>query len=107
MIETKAEEIKTIQGRNNTIDILRMACAILVIGIHTGLLYSNGVLPPIVERVNSFAVPFFAVISGYFLSANYEKKGHRYIYIYIEACFALFLHQYDLLHTDDECAAAR
>lgn len=74
------EKINTVSDRNNTVDILRMACAILVIGIHTGLLYSNGILPPIVERVNGFAVPFFAVTSGYFLSANYEKKGHRYIY---------------------------
>ena len=54
--------------RNNLIDIVKLLCAILVVGIHTRPFDSldSSILIGAIENLNSIAVPMFLVISGAF-----------------------------------------
>ena len=78
--------------RNNSIDVMRLICAILVVAIHTHPFYDIsselGVLGTIfIPRV---AVPFFFCVSGYFFikkieegTTNYWKTVNKVIKIYL------------------------
>ncbi len=62
--------------RNNSIDIFRYFCALLVVVIHTSPFYGSNLEPFGVflrEFVSRIAVPYFFVISGYFLFKKLEK----------------------------------
>ena len=68
------------QKRNNSIDIFRLICSIMVIMIHVspfieinesiGFFFST-----IFPRI---AVPFFFAVSGYFYHKKLEKSKHIY-----------------------------
>lgn len=59
---------KKISNRNNSIDIFRFVCAIMVVMIHTNPfvdknIYLGYIFSQIIPRI---AVPFFFLTSGYF-----------------------------------------
>lgn len=61
--------------RNNLIDIVRMFCAILVVGIHTRPFDSldSTNLVRAIEKLNSIAVPMFLVIAGAFFGRRLRR----------------------------------
>lgn len=80
--------------RNNLIDILKFVAAIMVVGIHTGPLNSFNILlnNVIFQGVARLAVPFFFVISAYFLFSKYKKnKDIEVLYLYIKRLGKLYL----------------
>ena len=67
--------------RNNLIDIVKLLCAILVVGIHTRPFDSldSSILIGAIENLNSIAVPMFLVISGAFdLLKAYFLRLHQF-----------------------------
>ena len=64
--------------RNNAIDIMKIIASFLVVGVHAGLL--EEISPQTAYLINSvfgrMAVPFFACVTGYFLS-NHERKNNN------------------------------
>lgn len=72
--------------RNDAIDAFRLVCAILVIIIHTNPFYDInkffGFL--ICQVVVRIAVPFFFVVSGYFLLLGLKRRGGQYAIRYIK-----------------------
>ena len=54
--------------RNYSIDFFKYLASLCIIAIHTNLFYEYGLIPNIVsvQIIARFAVPFFAVCSGYF-----------------------------------------
>lgn len=79
--------------RNNLIDIVRMFCAILVVGIHTrpfdSLDSSN--LVGAIEKLNSIAVPMFLVIAGAFFWKKVEKTGIIYAKKYLGRIVTMYI----------------
>lgn len=69
--------------RNITIDIFRLFAAFLVVSIHTGI-FDLTMLGPYAMRIKTLSVPFFAIVSGYFLSQNYvnnrQNGGGVFVY---------------------------
>lgn len=68
--------------RNITIDIFRLFAAFLVVSIHTGI-FDLTMLGPYAMRIKTLSVPFFAIVSGYFLSQNHvdnKQSGGGYSY---------------------------
>lgn len=68
--------MSTIARRNNSIDIFRYFCAVLVVIIHTEPFYTGdlsalGVF--LKEYLARIAVPFFFVVSGYFLFLKIDR----------------------------------
>ena len=65
-----------IRVRNNAIDIMKIVAAFFVAGVHAGLL--EDISPQIAYLISSvfgrMAVPFFACVTGYFLT-RHEKKN--------------------------------
>ena len=62
--------------RNSTIDLCKYIFSLMIIGIHTNLLFDvNPKVSFCLHIVFSMAVPFFAVCSGYFLSRAIARKG--------------------------------
>lgn len=57
---------KSIKGNLNTIDVFKLFCAILVIGIHTEPFSQYGMLDNAFGLLTRIAVPFFFVASAYF-----------------------------------------
>ena len=69
-----------ITNRNSTIDVLRLLAAFLVVFIHSGVHSLDGkvgFLGTILLVFGRLAVPFFFVVSGYFLYSNYDKQVSR------------------------------
>ncbi|MBL4931153.1 acyltransferase family protein [Clostridium paridis] len=67
----------------DSINIMRLACAILVITIHTSALFSLGEVPGatlsfVIARI---AVPFFFITTGYFIYEKYSKEGYLIKYL--------------------------
>lgn len=77
----KSSSMKTNHGRNSTIDALRLFAAFLVVFIHSGIHGLDGRVGALGTFILVFArlaVPFFFVVSGYFLySDNYKKQTAR------------------------------
>ena len=76
-----------------SIDFMRVICAILVVIVHTQSKGGDGVveytLTQIIPRV---AVPFFFMISGYFLSLSLTKKHDiRIIFKYLKRIIATYI----------------
>lgn len=71
------QENKT-KARNNSLDIVKFIAALLVVGVHANFL--NDISPTVAKVVNAalgrMAVPFFACVTGYFLT-KHEKKDSR------------------------------
>lgn len=67
--------------RNNTIDIIRLLFSFFVIAIHTALFSDFKYIFTVTLWVTSFAVPFFSIVSGYYLYSNFKKKGCGYTYL--------------------------
>lgn len=62
--------------RNYAIDLFKFVFSLMVIGIHTNVLYDvNENLGFFFRIIFSIAVPFFAVCSGYYLSRTIEKNN--------------------------------
>ena len=76
MVENMQEN-KT-KARNNSLDIVKFIAALLVVGVHANFL--NDISPTVAKVVNAalgrMAVPFFACVTGYFLT-KHEKKDSR------------------------------
>ena len=76
MVENMQEN-KT-KARNNSLDIVKFIAALLVVGVHANFL--NDISPTVAKVVNAalgrMAVPFFACVTGYFLT-KHEKKDNR------------------------------
>ena len=70
--------------RNNSIDLFRFVCAILVIIIHTSPFdfISERVTYIVVQILPRIAVPFFFCVSGYFCITKLEK-GEKWSFNYI------------------------
>ena len=70
-------------NRNNTIDVLRLVFAVLVVSIHTMALYCFGEDAWLATSmgVARIAVPFFFIITGYFFYPKVKKgkSGNTYI----------------------------
>jgi len=69
-------------NRNSTVDVLRLLAAFLVVFVHSGLHGLDGkvgFLGTILLVFGRLAVPFFFVVSGYFLYSSYEKQADRII----------------------------
>ncbi len=77
------------QSHNITIDILRLICAILVIGIHTETYHDT--LRVHMLRLEAIAVPFFAIVSGYFFIQNFSSKGYKYAFKYVMRLLLVYL----------------
>ena len=61
------------KSRNNSIDLFRLICAILVVVIHTEPFYDNAFGFFLKEYVARIAVPFFLVVAGYFYFSKLRK----------------------------------
>lgn len=76
MVENMQEN-KT-KVRNNSLDVTKFIAALFVVGVHANFL--NDISPAIAKVVNAsfgrMAVPFFACVTGYFLT-KHEKKDNR------------------------------
>ncbi len=79
--------------RNNSIDIFRYVCALMVVIIHTNP-FCTGSLAPLGVFLKQFfarvAVPYFFVVSGYFLFKKLdkdEKKGYLAAWSQIKTYF--------------------
>lgn len=70
------EDIYIMFTRNKTIDLMKYVASVLIIAIHTKLFFEiNSILNFItVDIVCRFAVPFFAICSGYFMTRKFENK---------------------------------
>ena len=67
-------------SRYNVIDIVKLFMAFLVIGAHVGTLFGTE-YPQFVEFVvESAAVPFFFICSGYFIQNKIVKKKRISMY---------------------------
>lgn len=61
--------------RNNTIDLMRLVCAVFILFIHVPLCGNDSAL---IIQIGRFAVPFFLLVSGYYVtpeSANKQLKS--------------------------------
>lgn len=67
--------METISKRNNSTDIFRYICALLVLSIHTDFLseYSASLSFFITQILARIAVPFFFSVSGYFFISKLEQ----------------------------------
>ena len=66
----------TMGKRINSIDIVRLLCAILVVAIHTQAIVWFKDLPNgSIQIITRIAVPFFFCTSGFFLEKSYQRKG--------------------------------
>ncbi|MGL5021646.1 MAG: hypothetical protein ACRC5R_06455 [Mycoplasmatales bacterium] len=61
--------------RNGTLDLMKLVCALSVVAIHAGVVFSNfngitkidnEVILSICRWGTRFAVPFFAIVSGFY-----------------------------------------
>jgi Uncharacterized protein conserved in bacteria len=67
----------------DSINVMRLICALLVITIHTSALFSLGQVPGatlswVIARI---AVPFFFITAGYFFYEKHNKKGYLRKYL--------------------------
>ncbi|MBK1810470.1 acyltransferase family protein [Clostridium sp. YIM B02505] len=67
----------------DSVNIMRMVCAILVIVIHTSAFYSLGKVPGAIfsNVIARIAVPFFFITTGYFFYEKYNREGYVKSYI--------------------------
>ncbi|MDD7794073.1 TraB/GumN family protein [Clostridium sp. 'White wine YQ'] len=75
--------METTKKTYDSINIMRLICAILVITIHTSALFSLGEVPGatlslVIARI---AVPFFFITVGYFFYEKYSQKGYLLKYL--------------------------
>ena len=77
------QENKT-KARNNSLDIVKFIAALLVVGVHANFL--NDISPTVAKVVNAalgrMAVPFFACVTGYFLT-KHEKNIKSLLSYYV------------------------
>lgn len=73
------------QTRNTSLDVLKGVAALFVIWIHEQF---PGVTGQLIDRVGSFAVPVFFLVSGYFSRKSSRKKLEKSIRhtLYLIAC---------------------
>ncbi|MBQ3068864.1 MAG: acyltransferase [Clostridia bacterium] len=67
-----------VKKRNNSIDLFRYVCALLVVIIHTEPFYGGelrGLGIFLKEFLSRIAVPFFFAVSGYFLFLKIDRDG--------------------------------
>ncbi len=66
------------QKRYDSINIMRMICAFLVISLHTSIFASInlGLNSIIAKGISRIAVPFFFISTGYFMVKNITKGGY-------------------------------
>lgn len=69
--------MKMVKKRNNSVDIFRLVCALLVVAIHTHpFIDQNEIVGFIaVDILPRIAVPFFFCVSGYYYYQGLQKKG--------------------------------
>ena len=76
------QENKT-KARNNSLDIVKFIAALLVVGVHANFL--NDISPTVAKVVNAalgrMAVPFFACVTGYFLTKHENPNISLTIFI--------------------------
>ena len=78
--------------RINSIDIVRMVAAILVIAIHTqAIMWFSDRANGNIQILTRVAVPFFFCTSGYFLQKGYVRKGCSAIATSIWKVFRLYV----------------
>jgi surface polysaccharide O-acyltransferase-like enzyme/uncharacterized protein YbaP (TraB family) len=67
----------------DSVNIMRMVCAILVIVIHTSAFYSLGNIPGAIfsNVIARIAVPFFFITTGYFFYEKCSREGYVKSYI--------------------------
>ncbi|GKU26443.1 acyltransferase family protein [Clostridium folliculivorans] len=67
----------------DSVNIMRMVCAILVIVIHTSAFYSLGKIPGAIlsNVIARIAVPFFFITTGYFFYDKYNREGYVKKYV--------------------------
>lgn len=67
--------------RNNSLDIMKFVAALFVVGVHANFL--NDIAPNASKLINEvigrMAVPFFACVTGYFLSKKERKNNKAWI----------------------------
>ncbi|MBL4931154.1 acyltransferase family protein [Clostridium paridis] len=75
----------------DSINIMRVICAILVITIHTSALYDLGKIPgeTLSLGIARIAVPFFFITAGYFYYERFNQKG--YLFKYLKRIFIYYL----------------
>ena len=71
--------IVTAEKENNTLFVIETICAFLVIEIHAKLFFANDFLTEYLLNISRIAVPFFFVISGYFLWNPDKNAVHKKI----------------------------
>lgn len=66
------------QKRYDSINIMRMICAFLVISLHTSIFASInlGLNSIVTKGISRIAVPFFFISTGYFMVRNINKSGY-------------------------------
>ena len=66
------------QKRYDSINIMRIICAFLVISLHTSIFASInlGLNSIIAKGISRIAVPFFFISTGYFMVKNITKGGY-------------------------------
>lgn len=74
--------------RNNSIDILKTVCSFMVVFIHAG---ENNTLGTYLKVICTCAVPFFFLVSGYYLSSNITAEKKEYFPRQLKKIGRLFL----------------
>ena len=70
----------TTERRINSVDIVRLLCAVLVVAIHTqAVIWFKDLPNGNIQILTHVAVPFFFCTSGYFLQKKYMRKGDKAI----------------------------
>ncbi len=66
------------QKRYDSINIMRMICAFLVISLHTSVFasFNSGLNNFVAKGISRIAVPFFFISTGYFMVNNLTKSGY-------------------------------
>lgn len=78
--------------RNNSLDIVRLICAMLVIAVHTRpFLLMQDYMDGGVQILVRIAVPFFFCTTGYFLKESVSKTGITAILHTIKKIFFMYL----------------
>ncbi|MBJ7658599.1 acyltransferase family protein [Weissella confusa] len=70
----------TITKRYDAIDLFRVIAAILVLGIHSEMIRNSGILGEIINvYFGRIAVPFFLLITGYFVLGNVNFDNYNFV----------------------------
>jgi len=76
------------EQRNNTLDVIKTVCTFMVVFIHAG---ENSSLATYTKAICTCAVPFFFLVSGYYLSLNISAGKTEYIHRQLKKIGVLFI----------------